>query len=295
MTHVLEFHQVWRHFGAREVLRGLSFVVKPGEVYALLGRNGEGKTTAIRILLGFLEPHAGEARLLGERCDALPLAVRGRVGYVSEGHRLYAEMRVREAVRFERDTRPGFDASAAAKELARLALDPAARITTLSRGQRAQLALVLACAGAPEVLVFDDPAMGLDVAMRRELLESLIALLAERGTAVLFSTHILPDVERLADRVGILKDGALIVDAPLDVLKRRVEKRQCVPINGAAPQVDGLLRARRLDGGYELTLLDFDPAREHTLRAGSRQLSEPLAPDLEELFLDLTARKEATS
>ncbi|MEQ1892639.1 MAG: ABC transporter ATP-binding protein, partial [Planctomycetota bacterium] len=242
MTHVLEFHQVWRHFGAREVLRGLSFSVNPGEVYALLGRNGEGKTTAIRILLGFLEPHAGEARLLGERSDALPLAVRGRVGYVSEGHRLYAEMRVREAVRFERDTRPGFDESSASKELARLALDPQARIATLSRGQRAQLALVLACAGAPEVLVFDDPAMGLDVAMRRELLESLIALLAERGTAVLFSTHILPDVERLADRVGILKDGALIVDAPLDVLKRRVQKRQCVPVNGAPPTVDGLLR-----------------------------------------------------
>lgn len=293
MTHVLEFHQVWRHFGAREVLRGLSFSVNPGEVYALLGRNGEGKTTAIRILLGFLEPHAGEARLLGERSDALPLAVRGRVGYVSEGHRLYAEMRVREAVRFERDTRPGFDESSASKELARLALDPQARIATLSRGQRAQLALVLACAGAPEVLVFDDPAMGLDVAMRRELLESLIALLAERGTAVLFSTHILPDVERLADRVGILKDGALIVDAPLDVLKRRVQKRQCVPVNGTPPTVDGLLRARRLDGGFELTLLDLDLAREQALRAGSRHLSDPLTPDLEELFLDLTARPEA--
>ena len=90
MTHVLEFRDVWRHFGEKEVLRGLSFRVQPGEVYALLGRNGEGKTTAIRILLGFLDAHAGEARLLGERSDALPLAVRSRVGYVSECHRLYA-------------------------------------------------------------------------------------------------------------------------------------------------------------------------------------------------------------
>jgi len=293
MTNLVEFRDVWRHFGEREVLRGLSFAVRPGEVYALLGRNGEGKTTALRILLGFLGAHAGEARLLGEPCEALPLAVRGRVGYVSEGHRLYGEMRVSEAVRFERDTRPGFDASAATQELARLALDPAARILNLSRGQRAQLALVLACAGAPEVLVFDDPAMGLDVVMRRELLESLIALLAERGTAVLFSTHILHDVERLADRVGILKDGALLVDAPLDVLKRRIQKRQCVPVNGAPPALEGLLRARRLDGGYELTLLDLDPAREATLRAGSRHLSDPLTPDLEELFLDLTSGPES--
>lgn len=293
MTHVIEFHRVWRHFGEREVLRGLSFAVQPGEVYALLGRNGEGKTTAIRILLGFLEPHAGEARLFGERSTELSLAVRGRVGYVSEGHRLYASMSVREAVRFERDTRPGFDAAAAQMELARLALDPAARIVNLSRGQRAQLALVIACAGSPDVLVFDDPAMGLDVAMRRQLLESLIALLAERGTAVLFSTHILHDVERLADRVGILKDGALVVDAPLELLKRRVQKRQCVPHNGAPPAVEGLLRARRLDGGYELVLLDLDAAREQALRAGSRQVSEPLALDLEELFLELTTPPEA--
>jgi len=292
MTHVLEFHEVWRHFGARAVLRGLSFAVRPGEVYALLGRNGEGKTTAIRILLGLLQPHAGEARLLGARSDALPLAVRGRVGYVSEGHRLYGEMRVAEALRFERDTRPGFDAGAAGRELARLALDPAARIMTLSRGQRAQLALVLACAGAPEVLVFDDPAMGLDPVMRRELLESLVTLLAERGTAVLLSTHILHDVERLADRVGILKDGALLVDAPLDALKRRIVKRQCVATNGQAPALAGLLRAKPLAGGFELTLLDLDPAREAALRAQTSSLSESLSPDLEELFLDLTTRPE---
>jgi len=294
MTNVIEFRDVWRHFGAKEVLRGLSFTVRPGQVYALLGRNGEGKTTAIRLLLGFLEPHAGEVRLLGERSSELALATRGRVGYVSEGHRLYGEMRVAEAVRFERDTRPNFDEGNARKELARLALDPAARIRTLSRGQRAQLALVLACAGAPDVLVFDDPAMGLDVVMRRELLESLIALLAERGTAVLFSTHILHDVERLADRVGILKEGALIVDAPLDVLKRRLQKRQCVPVNGHPPTLDGLLRAKPVAGGFELTLLDLDPAREATLRAQTRSLGEPLTPDLEELFMDLTTHPEPT-
>jgi ABC-2 type transport system ATP-binding protein len=141
--------------------------------------------------------------------------------------------------------------------------------------------------------------MGLDVAMRRELLGSLIELLAERGTAVLFSSHILSDVERIADRVGILHEGALIVDSPLDELKRRVEKRHWVPRNGerdprvAAARVEGLLRSRAVEGGFELTLLDLDERRESELRAHASRVSERIDLDLEELFLELTTRPEA--
>lgn len=295
MTKAIEFQGVVRHFGEQQVLRGLSFGVAPGQVYALLGRNGAGKTTAIRILLGFLRPHGGEARVLGLPSASLVPAERERIGYVSEGHKLYLEMRVAGALDFEAGTRARFERAAAERELARCGIPRSKRIHALSRGQRAQLALILAVCAAPEVLIFDDPAMGLDVAMRRELLGSLIELLSARGTAVLFSSHILSDVERIADRVGILHDGALIVDAPLDELKRRVEKRHWVPKNGArVPGVAGLVRTRPIAGGYELTLLDVDSRRESELRAGAASLSERIDLDLEELFLELTAVPEAS-
>jgi len=293
MNAVIEFRNVWRHFDRQPVLRGLELAVKPGEVFALLGRNGAGKTTALRILLGFLEPHTGEASVFGVPSGALMPAERERIGYVAEGHRMYLEMRVRDALAFEAGTRPNFERAAAERELERCGIPLRKRIFFLSRGQRAQLALILAAAGAPDVLVFDDPAMGLDVVMRRELLGSLIELLSERGCAVLLSSHILTDVERIADRIGILHGGELLVDAPLDELKRRVEKRQWIPSNGAGlPELDGLLRARRVDGGYELTLLDLDPLDEARLRAKAARLSERIALDLEELFLELTTGEE---
>ncbi|NOT30827.1 MAG: ABC transporter ATP-binding protein [Planctomycetes bacterium] len=296
MTNAIEFRGVRRHFGQQEVLRGLELAVKPGEVFALLGRNGSGKTTALRILLGFLKPHEGEAFILGRPSAALTSADRERIGYVAEGQHLYPELRVCDLLRFEAETRTRFEPALAERELARAGLPLEKHVWHLSRGQRAQVALILVAATSPEVLVFDDPAMGLDVVMRRQLLDTLIELLAERGCAVLFSSHILTDVERIADRVGILHGGALIVDAPLDELKRRVQKRQWIPrkVNGhgAEPLVDGLLRARKVSEAYELTLLDLDEAREATLRAGATHVSEPLVPDLEELFLDLTTGTE---
>jgi ABC-2 type transport system ATP-binding protein len=292
MSPVIEFRDVHRHFAAQPVLRGLSFAVEPGEVFALLGRNGAGKTTALRILLGFLQPHAGEARILGLESATLAPRERERIGYVSEGHKLYLEMRVSEALAFEAGTRPRFERAAAERELERCGIPRAKRILALSRGQRAQLALILAACGVPEVLVFDDPAMGLDVVMRRELLNSLIELLAERGCAVLFSSHILTDVERIAERVGILHEGALLVDAPLAELKRRVEKRHWRPHNDAhVPALAGLVRARRLDGGFELTLLDFN-GRTHAELTRGAELSERIDLDLEELFLELTTGQD---
>jgi ABC-2 type transport system ATP-binding protein len=289
----LAFDDVHRHFGGRQVLRGLDFRVAPGEVFALLGRNGAGKTTALRILLGFLAPHQGQARLLGRDSRALTPADRDRIGYVAEGHRLYDEMRIGVAVAFEAATRPRFDRKVAEHALARCGLDSKQRIGFLSRGQRAQVALLLAAAGQPDLLVFDDPAMGLDVAMRRELLDVLIELLASRGCAVLFSTHILTDVERMADRVGILHGGQLVVNARLDDLRARVQKRHWIGTNGTTvpPATPGILRARRIGSGFDLTLLDADEARLAPLRAGAN-LGEPVTPDLEDLFLDLTAAPE---
>lgn len=289
-----------RHFGDKNVLRGLTFEVREGQAFALLGRNGAGKTTALQILLGFLEPMAGRSSVLGVDSRRLAPEQRERIGYLAEGHRLFSELRLPDLIEFEAGTRTRFDRSFVERAAERLALSRTLRIKRHSRGQQAQISLLLAVAGRPDVLVFDDPAMGLDAVMRREFLGTIIELLADRGCTVLYSSHVLTDVERVADRVGILHAGRLIVDATLDDLKTRVQKRflHVESPNGSVPpecDVPGLLRARRESGGFELTLLDLDAEREELLRAGAGRLSEARVPDLEELFFDLTVTGGAPS
>jgi ABC-2 type transport system ATP-binding protein len=298
MNDPIRFENVHRSFDGRPVLSGLTFSIRAGEIYALLGRNGAGKTTALGILLGFLRPMSGRSFVLGEASDALSAATRLRIGLVNEGAPMFSWMRVEDAVAFEAGTRANFDRKYAFDALQRLGIARSRRIFVLSRGQRAQLALVFAMAGDPEVLILDDPAMGLDAVMRREFLEAMIDLLGREGRAVLFSSHILPDVERLADRVGILHGGRLIVDATIDDLKRRVQKRSVQGLADPASlarQMPGLLRSRVVREGHELTLLDFDPLREQTLRGICTGLSAPETPTLEDLFIDLTTDDAAAA
>jgi ABC-2 type transport system ATP-binding protein len=283
------FEGVRRRYDDKEVLRGLNLRVQPGQIHALLGRNGCGKTTALKILLGLLRPHAGRSQVLGKDSQALSAEDRGRIGYVSEGHQLYGIMRVSEVIAFEAGTRPRWDGGFARAAIERCGLSPKARVLLLSRGQRAQLALIVAVASRPDVLVCDDPALGLDVVMRRELLEVLIDLLGDRGVSVLYSSHILTDVERISDRVSILHEGHLIVDATIEDLKARVQRRSWHPAaDRPPPRVPGLLRAEKRRAGWELTLLDVSEASEAALRADGARLGEPGVPTLEDLFLDLT-------
>jgi len=283
MSEVIRFENVHRSFDGKPVLAGLSFHVKPGEIYALLGRNGAGKTTALSILLGFLRPMSGRTLVLGEDSTSLSSSARSRIGLVTEGHTMYRWMSVKGALEFEAGTRPNFDRKYAADSIARLGLPLSKRIFNLSRGQRAQLSLVCAMAGDPDVL---------DAVMRREFLEAMIDLLGREGKSVLFSSHILPDVERIADRVGILHGGSLIVDARVDELKTRVQKRFAKgPIDGAelARRVGGVLRWKNVRDGIELTLLDVDPGRESALREMLPLISEPVAMTLEDLFIEITS------
>ncbi len=282
MNSAILFNEVHRHFGTKRVLRGLSFAVAPGEVFALLGRNGQGKSTALNILLGFLAPHRGRASILGVEGARLGADERARIGYVGEGHRLYRTMRIRDAIAFERATRPAFRGDFAQRAIERCELDPKQHVGLLSRGQRAQLSLILAVAARPEILVFDDPAAGLDVGMRRALLDALVDLLSDTGCAVLFTSHILSDVERIADRIGILRDGRLVVDATLDDVKRRVERRLWT--RPERPDIPGQVRARQRSGGWEITLVD--PPRE-AIAAQNGSLSDPLPASLDDVFLDI--------
>ena len=216
----LEFDAIRRAYTrGDDVLRGVSFSMDSGEVVGLLGKNGAGKTTLIRIAMGMLEPQGGRARVLGMDPREKPVEVKRRVGYVSEEQILPPFLTVDQVVDLHRGLFPTWDAAMAHDLMKRFELQGRARIKTLSKGQARRVALLCAVAHRPEVLLLDEPASGLDPAARREFLETSIRLLNESGTAILFSSHYMTDVERMADRIVMIHGGKVLIDDGLDELR----------------------------------------------------------------------------
>ena len=211
-----------RRFGSQLALDNVTLDVSRGGVHAVIGRNGAGKSTLYRVLLGFLANNGGTSRVLGHDSAALPPAVRGRIGYVHESHPLPGWMAVGALAAMQRRLHPRWS-EPTFREVAGLFRLPAERrVAQLSRGERAGLALALAVAPAPELLLLDEPTLGLDVVASRAFLESLLfAGERELGTIV-YSSHRLAEVERLADRLIVLDRGAVVAVAAPDELRARI-------------------------------------------------------------------------
>ena len=251
-----------RYFGRTCGVDGVTLAVPRGSVFALLGRNGSGKSTLVRMLLGLLPPTRGSAAVLGDDCRRLSPATRGRVGYVAEGHPLIDRMRVRDLVAFQRHFYPAWDAAAFDAVLGPFGLTARTRAGDLSRGQRAGLSLALVLATRPELLVMDDPALGLDPVARRTLLEAMILVTRDAGHTILFTSHELADVERVADHLAVMDAGVLRVSAPVDAFRDRVV-RTAVSFAGpppVLPPIPGLLHARRDGHAVVLTRVANDAA-----------------------------------
>src|SRR5260370_9012206 len=176
------------------------------------------------MLAGMVRPDYARAEPLGEDVEQLRPQTRGRIAYLAEGHRLYAWMTVREAVAFTISFYPNADRVFVDQVLDHFGLSGRKKIGRLSKGQRAQVSLALALAPDPELLLLDDPTLGLDTNVRRDFLESMIHIIQRRGRTILFSSHVLGDVERVADRVGVMIDGVLRADCPAEHFKRSVRK-----------------------------------------------------------------------
>lgn len=290
MSAPIEFDGLTVWYGDRAAVRDLTLEVPEGSVFALLGRNGAGKTSSIRCLMGLAAPTRGKARILGHDAAALPPRVRARVGYVAEEPWTAPLLRVAEALDFQQSGFPDFDRRLAAEWLDRLGIDLRRRLHDLSRGQRAQVALVLALAPRPAVLVLDDPASGLDAVIRREFLETMIELIGEEGRTVLFSSHVLTDVERVADRVAILDRGVLRVLGPLEAVKDRVRRWVATFPDDPPARLDlpGLVRRRDTGRQVQATVAGEEEAVAAGLRkAGATDVDSHRLP-LEELFIDYT-------
>jgi ABC-type multidrug transport system ATPase subunit len=288
MHSVIRLDGVTKQFGSKRALDGVSLDVPSGVVFALLGENGAGKTTAIRILLGLTEPDSGRASVLGQDPAREGREIREKVGYVAERPTLYDWMTVSEIGWFT----AGFYGSGFFQNYLRLAeeyhLPLACKIKHLSKGMRAKVSLALALAHEPELLVLDEPTSGLDTLVRREFLEGMIDI-AAAGRTVLLSSHQIGEVERVADVIAILRDGRLLLVERLDTLKDQIRELNISLAEGTQqpPKIGGqILSQRHHHHQWQLLVRGLCEDDLESLRAqGSVRELGVRTPSLEEIFV----------
>ena len=218
MNHVIKTTDLTMRFRSCDALRGVNLEVEPGTVFALLGQNGAGKTTMIRILTGFQRPTNGECEVCGLNPFKNALEVRRQIGYVSDAPALYDWMTVGEIGWFTASFYPDGFLNSYRESIARYEIPESRKIKHLSKGMRAKVALSLSLANDPELLIMDEPTSGLDPMVRRDFLESMIDRAAS-GRTVFLSSHQISEVERVADTIAIMHEGELRLCSPLEELK----------------------------------------------------------------------------
>lgn len=221
---VAEVEGLSRSFGHKKALDGVAFRATPGQVYGLVGSNGAGKTTMLKHLLGLLRAESGTVRVFGLDPVRNPVGVLGRIGYLSEERELPEWMRIDELMRYTQAYHPNWDPAYANELLETFALDPSRMIKDLSKGMRAQAGLIAAVAYRPELLILDEPSSGLDAVVRRDILDAIVRAVADDGRTVIFSSHLLDEVERMSDHVTLMHQGRVTLSGALDDVRRDYQR-----------------------------------------------------------------------
>ena len=294
-TPTIQLHGLTVRYGKRTAVDGVTFDVAPGSVYALLGRNGAGKSSLIRCLLGLQRAQAGDVKLFGSDVWRNRAALMQRVGVVGEEADAPPDMTVAALAEFSRRLYARWDAAAVDDRLARFGVAPTARYGDLSKGQKKQVALALALAMSPEMIVLDDPTLGLDVVARKSLFEEVIGELADRGITIFVTTHDLTGVEAIADRVGVLRAGRLVLDEDLETLKGRFRRLRVMgegPVSfDDAPLVAAAVRS--WGTATEAVISNYDELALERFRSGRNVSIVDATPmSLEEIFIAVSGEYE---
>ena len=284
---IISVSELTRRFGATTALDAVSVSMPGGAVYGLVGTNGAGKTTLIKHILGLLRAESGTVRVFGLDPVADPVGVLSRIGYLSEENDLPGWMRMGELIRYSRAFYPAWDDAYAEELRQAFALDPKAKIKSLSKGQKARAGLLIALAHRPRLLLLDEPSSGLDPVVRRDILEAILRTIAHEGRTVLFSSHLLEEVERVADHITMISHGRIVLSAPLDGIK---ESHRHVTVRFAQsrpepPRVAGVLR---WDGGGEEWTAVYGGASgglEAAVAGWGARIVASRVPSLDEIFV----------
>jgi len=287
---VIKIENLTKFFEGRCVLDSVNLNVPKGCIYGLLGRNGAGKTTIIRILLGLESPTRGKTYLYDSDSANLSAKLKGKIGYVAEAHNLIQNYRVSRLVSLCKSLSSKWNQQFFDHLLQTFRLPMDRKVNQLSTGMRAQLNLALAMARDPELLILDDPTLGLDTVARRQFLELAIDLLQKDGRTILFSSHILSDVERIADRIGILVAGKLVVDCTLEELKNRVKKLRLI-FSQQAPQnlhLTEIINQQIQDRELVVTIANYSPQKQAVIDTFKPVTCTEMPMTLEDIFIECT-------
>lgn len=289
---MVRVEQVSVRYGRRVAVRDVSLEVPRGSVYALLGRNGAGKSSLIRSILGLRKPESGRVLLFGEDAWSKRVELMARVGVVPEDNDAPPEMTVAQLERFFASVYPRWNRELVHASLERFRIVTSTKVRDLSKGQSKQVSLALALASEPELLILDDPTLGLDPVARKSLFEEVITDLHDRGTTIIMTTHDLAGAEAIADRVGILTNGVLELDEQLETLKSRFRR---VRFGGDRAVLDRAKLAtasvRTWGSSTEAVVSNFDTNNAENLN-GTVEVT-PLT--LEEIFIAVTGEEGVAS
>jgi ABC-2 type transport system ATP-binding protein len=277
-----------RYFGAKRVVHDLNLSVPRGSIFGFLGRNGSGKTTSLRMILGLLRPTWGGSTVLGHDSQNLPPEVRARIGYLAEGHPVFGWMRVRDAHAYQSRFYPRWNKELFLSVLEFFRVDPKTRARNLSRGERAGLCLAMALAPEPDLLILDDPAIGLDPVARRSLLESMVYATRKADRTIIFSSHLLADVERMADHIAVLDYSVLRAQCSLETFRSCVQQF-VLRFEGKPPELStsmrGVIQCIPRGNQLRLTLVNVTEETRAAMAAMNPTGVEEVAISLEDAFV----------
>lgn len=295
MGQIVDVTDLSRSFGDKTALDGVSFRATAGQVYGLVGANGAGKTTLLKHLLGLLRAHSGSVRVFGLDPVRDPVSVLRRVGYLSEERELPEWMRIDELLAFTQAFHPTWDASYARELIETFGLDRSKKVKELSKGMRAQAGLVAAVAHRPELLILDEPSSGLDAVVRRDILDAIVRTVTDDGRTVIFSSHLLDEVERMSDHVTLIHQGRVALSGVLDDVRGSYQRSR-VHFVEHLDQPPVLETALVTEGSGRTWSIVHSGSLEqfrHSVRARGGEVVESRDATLEEIFLALAGRSRS--
>jgi ABC-2 type transport system ATP-binding protein len=284
---VVSVSELSRRFGEKVALDNVSLYVPKGMVFGLIGENGAGKTTLIKHILGLLAAESGTVHVFGSDPTSDPVRVLGRIGYLSEQPDVPGWMQVQELIRYMKAFYPRWDSGYAAALLKEFGLNPAQRISTLSKGQTAKASLLVAQAHRPELLLLDEPSSGLDPMVRRDILEAVIRTVADEGRTVFFSSHFLDEIERVSDHIAMLHRGKLILYGSLDDIKgrHRVVRLRFKENQIKTPQISGAVGLTGANRDWTCMCAGSNEELPSLISRQGGQIVDEHAPTLHEIFV----------
>ena len=289
MSHAIDIRDLHYRAGKSFEIRDLALRVPTGSLYGFLGPNGSGKTTTIRLMLGLLRPLRGAITVLGAQVPRDIPRILARTGYVPEQPHLYPALTVAESLNFHAAFYPTWDWTWANELVGQFQLDRARRLAQLSKGEMGKLEMLLALAQRPELLVLDEPTDGLDPVVRRDVLAALLDYVSQQNATVFISSHLVHELERICDWVGVMDRGRLVAELPMQSFKNGIKRLRVTnppALPGDTPFV--VLAREAGNGGFETwTVRGWQaPMRQYFDGVGA-SLREVIDLDLEEGFVEL--------